>query len=57
MRLNMILAFLVLTSALGCAVPDRIREIQPPDQPPLQRLEQHLDYQDPDAGQPDYIVE
>ncbi|MFO7957753.1 MAG: hypothetical protein R6X33_11725 [Candidatus Brocadiia bacterium] len=57
MRLKTILAFLVLTSALGCAVPDRIREIQPPEQPPLPQLEQHLDYQDPDAGEPDYIVE
>jgi len=57
MRLKVVVAFLVLTSAPGCTVPDHIADVQRPHQPPLQQLEQNLDYQDPDAGEPDYIVD
>ncbi len=48
------LIFLALSA--GCTISRHIVEIQPPDQPPLQQIEQHLDYQDPDAGQPDYVI-
>jgi hypothetical protein len=39
----------------GCSVSKDIVNLSPPtDQPALQRLESHLDYVDPDAGQPNY---
>lgn len=40
----------------GCTVSRNIVAISPPpDQPQLQELEKHLNYTDPDAGQPDYV--
>ncbi len=52
-----LLAFtLALLCISGCTISRRIRDVEPPRQPPLQELEQHLDYTDPDAGEPDYIV-
>lgn len=39
----------------GCKVTKQIVNLSPPpEQPPLQQLESHLNYVDPDAGQPDY---
>jgi hypothetical protein len=49
------LAAAVLAGA-GCRISRNIRDLEPPDQPPLQLLESHLDYVDPDDGRPDYIV-
>jgi len=47
---------LVTLAVAGCAIPRHIVElVPPPQQPPLQELERHLDYQDPDAGRPDYV--
>jgi len=48
MRLLMLAA--VLAGAAGCTVSRTIIEVQPPEQPPLQDLDRHLDYVDPDAG-------
>jgi hypothetical protein len=43
-------------SMVGCRISRHVEETQiPPDQPPLRQLEAHLDYHDPDAGQPDYV--
>ncbi len=40
----------------GCSVSREIIELQPAaDQTPLQELESNLNYQDPDAGKPDYV--
>jgi len=55
--LRFILVWLLLSTALGCRVSRNIVDLEKPVQPPLQELEQHLDYQDPDAGQPDYVIE
>jgi len=42
-------------SFAGCKVSKRIVNLSPPrEQPSLQQLESHLDYVDPDAGQPNY---
>jgi hypothetical protein len=39
----------------GCGVSKEITNLAPgQDQPPLQQLESHLNYVDPDAGQPNY---
>ncbi len=39
----------------GCAESKEIIDLTAPsDQPQLQQLESHLDYVDPDAGQPNY---
>lgn len=59
-RLRRRLVVLLLTgiwALCGCAISRRIVDIEPPDQPPLQNLERHLDYTDPDDGRPDYIVQ
>jgi len=40
----------------GCFISRRIADLSPPNQPPLQELDQHLNYADPYAGRPDYIV-
>lgn len=48
---------IVCAAALcGCGPSDNIRDIQPPPQPPLENLEQHLNYVDPDAGRASYVV-
>ena len=40
----------------GCRISRHIVDLTPPaGLPPLQELESHLDYVDPDAGQPDYV--
>ncbi len=41
----------------GCRVSRNVADIEPAPQPPLSRLEQHLDYRDPDAGRPNYLIE
>jgi hypothetical protein len=41
----------------GCAISRHIQDVRPPAQPALQQLEQHLDYVDPDAGKPDYVIQ
>ena len=39
----------------GCAVSREIVDLKAPaDQPRLEKLEEHLTYQDPDAGKPTY---
>jgi hypothetical protein len=54
MRVALALALGLL--ALGCRISRNIRDLErPADLPPLQELEQHLNYQDPDAGEPDYV--
>ena len=51
-RLVLLCAFLF---SAGCSVSKDIVNLSPPtDQPSLQQLESHLDYVDPDAGQPNY---
>ena len=51
-----IVALLSLFVFSGCTVSREIVDLKPlGDQPPLQELESHLDYEDPDAGQPDYV--
>lgn len=53
------LVILFLLSALlfsGCSVSREIVDLKPlGDQPSLMELESHLQYEDPDAGQPDYV--
>lgn len=48
----------LLCSALSCVGCKASKEIvdltPPPDQTSLQQLESHLNYVDPDAGQPNY---
>ncbi len=51
----LILLALMAWCAGGCRISRHIVEVEPPPQPPLQQLEQHLDYVDPDAGRPDYV--
>lgn len=53
---GLILLATFLPLAVGCSVSRRIRPVDPPPQPPLSRLEQNLDYVDPDAGEPDYVI-
>jgi hypothetical protein len=51
-------AVIVAALALsGCWISRRIIDREPIRQPPLQDLEQHLDYVDPDDGKPDYVIE
>ena len=55
MRRTAAVAVLVMALA-GCTISRDIIDAPPPaDQPRLEQLEEHLDYVDPDAGQPDYI--
>ncbi len=52
------LGSLILLLALtgGCTTSDAIVLLPPPEGlPDLANLENHLDYQDPDDGKPDYI--
>ncbi|MFO8007645.1 MAG: hypothetical protein R6V05_07925 [Candidatus Brocadiia bacterium] len=53
---RLILGLIFLLLSAGCGISRHIVEIPPPDQPSLQQIEQHLDYQDPDAGEPDYVI-
>jgi hypothetical protein len=54
--LTIVLALALMGTATGCLTSDKIVELEPdPGQPHLNNLESHLDYQDPDAGQDDYI--
>ncbi len=48
---------LVLLCATGCTISRAIVDVEAPDRPPLQRLEENLTYVDPDRGQSDYIIE
>jgi len=42
--------------AAGCRISRHIVDLAPPAElPRLEALESHLDYFDPDAGQPDYV--
>jgi len=45
-----------LCALSGCGPSGNIRDLTPPAQPPLPDLEKHLNYVDPDAGRPDYVV-
>jgi hypothetical protein len=60
-RLARCLLWIVLAAALagaftGCATSDTIVQLPPPENlPDLDQLEQHLDYKDPDDGQPTYV--
>jgi ABC-type oligopeptide transport system substrate-binding subunit len=47
---------LCLCALSGCGPSDNIRDLAPPPEPQLQDLERHLDYVDPDAGRPNYVV-
>ena len=49
-----VLAALALS---GCWISRRIIDREPIRQPPLESLEQHLDYVDPDERRPDYVIE
>ena len=51
------LILLGATLLCGCTISRRIVDLEPVRQPPLTQLESHLDYQDPDDGRPDYIIE
>ncbi len=49
------LLVLAVMACSGCGVSKEIMNLAPAkDQPSLQQLESHLNYVDPDAGQPDY---
>ena len=51
-----LLASALLVVATACSTSDTIVKLPPPSGlPSLTELEQHLDYRDPDDGQPDYI--
>ncbi len=61
-RVNLVRRCLIVLLALaivwtaGCRISRNIVDVAPAvDVPPLQDLERHLDYQDPDAGRPDYV--
>ena len=44
-----------LLGCWGCSASKEIKDLTPPaNQLSLQQLESHLDYVDPDAGQPNY---
>jgi hypothetical protein len=48
----------VLLMVCGCGVSREIRNVRPPaGQPSLEELDRHLDYVDPDAGRPSYVIE
>lgn len=50
-----ILLMLATMACCGCSVSKDIVNLSAPtDQPSLQQLESHLNYVDPDAGQPNY---
>ena len=54
---NRVCWLLVLAAMVcgGCGVSKEITNLAPAqDQPSLQQLDSHLNYVDPDAGQPDY---
>jgi len=53
--LKLILPMLGCLMMAGCTIPRDIRPIEPPaNHVHLNNLENNLDYQDPDANQPDY---
>ena len=55
-RVAIILVVLASCLTAGCRISRHIVDLTPPaHQPPLQELEEHLDYTDPDAGRPDYV--
>jgi hypothetical protein len=45
----------MLLGTWGCEISRKIRDLEPVRYPPLNRLEEHLDYSDPDDGRPDYV--
>jgi len=57
MRRVVLIAIILVGGALGgCRISRHIVDLTPPpDQPDLGQLESHLNYADPDAGQPDYV--
>lgn len=50
------IALLAAVSVTGGCVSRQMVLLEPPEQPALERLEEHLDYTDPDEGRPDYII-
>ena len=55
-RLVIVAMVLISYWLAGCGVSRNIVDLTPPpNQPPLQELEKHLNYHDPDAGRPDYV--
>ena len=55
-RLLVVLMAAICIGPVGCTISKNIIDVRPPpNMPPLQELEQHLNYHDPDAGRPDYV--
>ena len=53
---RLLLVVVLVSAAAGCATSDTIVELPPPkDLPDLAKIEQHLDYEDPDDGKLNYI--
>ena len=49
-------AALAALALCGCSISRNIVDLTPPpNRPDLRRLEEHLDYADPDAGRPTYV--
>lgn len=55
-RRRLIPALALCLLLCGCSLSRHIVAITPPAQPPLQELDKHLDYVDPDEGRPTYVV-
>ena len=56
LRIATIMLVLAGWCMAGCRITRNIVDLQPPPGlPSLQKLEKHLNYADPDAGQPDYV--
>ena len=55
-RWALIALLLMVLGVAGCSISRNIVDLTPPaNQSPLQELERHLTYHDPDAGRPDYV--
>ncbi len=53
---RIVVTLAVLLALSGCSISHNIVDITPPKQPPLQDLDKHLDYVDPDRGRPSYVA-
>jgi hypothetical protein len=53
---RIVVTLAILFALGGCSISHNIIDIKPPPQPPLQDLEKHLDYVDPDQGRPTYVA-